>query len=213
MRRAGGWEQNWFEVESFRVDHRRRRPVHRTGRRHHRGHHQGARRRGARDRHRRGQRSGERARHRAARRARRPLPGARARCTSPTTRCACSTPPRAPAPSPGCWSTRTNGERTWTTIGVSENIIEASWQALYDSLVYGLLLSRRRASSTPPVPTDPFVAPELDDLPRQETEPRARACTCRAAQGLAGRPPRRSRRRAAHRDPARPARARTSGTR
>jgi len=32
-----------------------------------------------------------------------------------------------------------NGDRTWTTIGVSENIIEASWQALYDSLVYGLL--------------------------------------------------------------------------
>jgi len=35
----------------------------------------------------------------------------------------------------------TNGERDWTTIGVSENLIEASWQALYDSLVYGLLLS------------------------------------------------------------------------
>jgi 2-isopropylmalate synthase len=34
----------------------------------------------------------------------------------------------------------TNGERTWTTIGVSENIIDASWQALYDSLVFGLLL-------------------------------------------------------------------------
>jgi 2-isopropylmalate synthase len=33
----------------------------------------------------------------------------------------------------------TNGDRTWTTIGVSENIIEASWQALLDSLVYGLL--------------------------------------------------------------------------
>jgi 2-isopropylmalate synthase len=33
----------------------------------------------------------------------------------------------------------TNGSRSWTTIGVSENIIEASWQALYDSLVYGLL--------------------------------------------------------------------------
>ncbi|MEI8001848.1 MAG: citramalate synthase [Actinomycetes bacterium] len=33
----------------------------------------------------------------------------------------------------------TDGTRTWTTIGVSENIIEASWQALYDSLVYGLL--------------------------------------------------------------------------
>jgi 2-isopropylmalate synthase len=33
----------------------------------------------------------------------------------------------------------TNGERSWTTIGVSENIIEASWQALCDSIVYGLL--------------------------------------------------------------------------
>ncbi len=32
-----------------------------------------------------------------------------------------------------------DGERTWTTIGVSENIIEASWQALYDSVVLGLL--------------------------------------------------------------------------
>ncbi len=29
--------------------------------------------------------------------------------------------------------------RTWTTIGVSENIIEASWQALYDSIVFALL--------------------------------------------------------------------------
>jgi len=33
----------------------------------------------------------------------------------------------------------TDRRRTWTTIGVSENIIEASWQALADSLVYGLL--------------------------------------------------------------------------
>ena len=36
----------------------------------------------------------------------------------------------------------TNGEETWTTIGVSENIIEASWQALIDSIVYGLLHAR-----------------------------------------------------------------------
>ena len=35
----------------------------------------------------------------------------------------------------------TDGKREWTTIGVSENIIEASWQALVDSLVYGLLHS------------------------------------------------------------------------
>jgi 2-isopropylmalate synthase len=34
-----------------------------------------------------------------------------------------------------------DGEQTWTTIGVSENIIEASWQALYDSIVLGLLRS------------------------------------------------------------------------
>jgi len=33
----------------------------------------------------------------------------------------------------------TDGQVTWTTIGVSENIIEASWQALYDSVVFGLL--------------------------------------------------------------------------
>jgi 2-isopropylmalate synthase len=33
----------------------------------------------------------------------------------------------------------TDGERAWSTIGVSENVIEASWQALVDSLVFGLL--------------------------------------------------------------------------
>ncbi|MEL7156058.1 MAG: citramalate synthase [Actinomycetota bacterium] len=32
-----------------------------------------------------------------------------------------------------------DGERHWTTIGVSENIIEASWQALSDSIVYALI--------------------------------------------------------------------------
>jgi len=36
----------------------------------------------------------------------------------------------------------TDGEVVWTTIGVSENVIEASWQALFDSIVYGLLRSR-----------------------------------------------------------------------
>ncbi|MBW3610785.1 MAG: citramalate synthase [Actinobacteria bacterium] len=35
----------------------------------------------------------------------------------------------------------TDGDRTWSTIGVSANIIEASWQALSDSIVYGLLHS------------------------------------------------------------------------
>jgi 2-isopropylmalate synthase len=34
-----------------------------------------------------------------------------------------------------------DGEHRWTTIGVSENIIEASWQALSDSIQYALLRS------------------------------------------------------------------------
>jgi 2-isopropylmalate synthase len=32
-----------------------------------------------------------------------------------------------------------NGEDTWTTIGVSANVIEASWTALIDAFVFGLL--------------------------------------------------------------------------
>jgi 2-isopropylmalate synthase len=33
----------------------------------------------------------------------------------------------------------TDGDETWTTIGVSPNVIEASWMALVDALVFGLL--------------------------------------------------------------------------
>ncbi len=33
----------------------------------------------------------------------------------------------------------TDGERRWSTLGVSENIIEASWQALADSMIYALM--------------------------------------------------------------------------
>jgi 2-isopropylmalate synthase len=32
-----------------------------------------------------------------------------------------------------------DGHRTWSTVGSSTNIIEASWQALADSLEYALL--------------------------------------------------------------------------
>ncbi len=39
-----------------------------------------------------------------------------------------------------------DGEKTWGTIGVSENVIEASWQALEDSIIYGLMhLEKNRA--------------------------------------------------------------------
>jgi 2-isopropylmalate synthase len=39
-----------------------------------------------------------------------------------------------------------NGERGWTTVGVSENIIEASWEALTDAYLFGLLHPREQAS-------------------------------------------------------------------
>jgi len=39
----------------------------------------------------------------------------------------------------------TDGEKEWTTVGVSENIIEASWEALVDSLLFGLLHPRSDA--------------------------------------------------------------------
>jgi len=38
----------------------------------------------------------------------------------------------------------TDNETLWGTVGVSENIIEASWQALVDSLEYGLLYKKVR---------------------------------------------------------------------
>ncbi|HEY3276509.1 MAG TPA: citramalate synthase [Syntrophorhabdaceae bacterium] len=37
-----------------------------------------------------------------------------------------------------------DGKRTWGTVGVSENIIEASWQALVDSIDYKLLIEEER---------------------------------------------------------------------
>ena len=40
-----------------------------------------------------------------------------------------------------------NGQREWTTVGVSENIIEASWEALVDGYLYGLLHPRQDDTS------------------------------------------------------------------
>ena len=40
-----------------------------------------------------------------------------------------------------------NGQREWTTVGVSENIIEASWEALVDGYLYGLLHPREDDAS------------------------------------------------------------------
>ena len=43
----------------------------------------------------------------------------------------------------------TNGERSWSTIGVSENIIEASWQALVDSIASSGCCTRQTGGSLP----------------------------------------------------------------
>src|SRR5699024_12588812 len=34
----------------------------------------------------------------------------------------------------------TDGQRSWSTVGVGGNLLEASWEALVDGMVYGLLL-------------------------------------------------------------------------
>ena len=37
-----------------------------------------------------------------------------------------------------------NDKETWITVGVSENVIEASWQALVDSFSYYLMQMEKR---------------------------------------------------------------------
>ena len=39
-----------------------------------------------------------------------------------------------------------NGEKRWSTVGASANIIEASWLALADSVEYGLLIAEGQTS-------------------------------------------------------------------
>jgi len=41
----------------------------------------------------------------------------------------------------------TDGERRWSSVGVSENVLEASWQALVDSVRYHLLQHTERAAA------------------------------------------------------------------
>ena len=51
-----------------------------------------------------------------------------------------------------------DGEDVWSTVGVSENIIEASWFALVDSLSYKLLKDGR-------IPTEPADTPRVEEVP------------------------------------------------
>ena len=137
------------------------------------------------------------------------------RCTSPTTRCGCSTPTRARAPSPGCWSTPPNGERRWTTIGVSENIIEASWQALVRlarlRLAPRLARPGRRAVRLTHAHRS-FRCPRARRPPAPGDQPGAGRAPARG-QCVEGRPTGRPRRRSAHRRFPRTSRAPTWGTR
>jgi 2-isopropylmalate synthase len=47
-----------------------------------------------------------------------------------------------------------DGHEVWGSIGVSENIIEASWEALVDSLERGMQASRRQSSGPAPLTSD-----------------------------------------------------------
>jgi len=42
----------------------------------------------------------------------------------------------------------TDGEKTWTTVGVSADLIEASWKALVDSFEYKLIMDIERKFKT-----------------------------------------------------------------
>ena len=44
----------------------------------------------------------------------------------------------------------TDGSEIWGTVGVSDNIIEASWEALRDAVEYKLLLEEKKAQADPP---------------------------------------------------------------
>ena len=136
---------------------------------------------------RRGQRPGERARHRRC--ATRSATATRrsVACTSPTTRCGCSTPPRAPARSRGCSSTPPTASARWTTIGVSENIIEASLAGALR--LAGLRLAPRdgRRVATDSCPPTRSCPRTLEDEPRQEPN-LAPGVQHAAGEELAGRP-------------------------
>ena len=96
----------------------------------------------------------------------------------------------------------TDGERTWSTIGVCENIIEASWQALSDSIVYGLLHTRGLRPS-------PMAAPEYVPVP-PSARPRSYESPDHVPEAVGGRPPGRAR---AGRSPSAPASATRAPTR
>ena len=53
-----------------------------------------------------------------------------------------------------------DGRQTWGSVGVSDNVVEASWQALVDSIVFGLL--RFQEEDEGPLEGDTGGAPAAD---------------------------------------------------
>jgi len=45
-----------------------------------------------------------------------------------------------------------DGRRAWTTVGVGQNIVEASWEALSDAYLYGLIHADNRSFAREPLP-------------------------------------------------------------
>ncbi len=85
---------------------------------------------------------------RPARGARRARAGARPRSSWSTSRSGSSTRPRAPAAVTRVLIDSSDGHETWGAIGVSENVIEASWEALLDSIEHGTRrVARTRAAA------------------------------------------------------------------
>ena len=136
--------------------------------------------------HGRGQRPGQRARR--ARCARRSPRSTRtcATSSSSTSRSASSTRPRAPARSRACSSTPPTASDVWGSIGVAENVIAASWQALVDSLEYA---DAARARRRPPGGRDARAGVSARSRPRsRRPRPRAREEEQRGPRGPALRP-------------------------
>lgn len=73
--------------------------------------------------------------------------------------------------------TSSDGARSWTTVGASTNIIEASWTAIYDAVEYFLLTYDRQDH------VDPVGGPaRLDDEMTQVADPVQRATPASAAE-------------------------------
>ena len=156
--------------------------------------------------HRRGQRPGQRARRGAARGDRRDPPAPARHRARQLQGAHPRRDARAPARSRACSSTPPTASDVWGSIGVRENVIEASWQALVDSLEYADAARPRRAACGRPQRRSeeiPLARPVLGPSRRSRRSSRscapgscrsARACR-RSSRRFAG-PPRRRRTRA-----------------